>query len=72
MLANDFPELANLTTSNINSINVNSNSQTPIFTTDLLNKQSMSFLDQSTFDQIAKFIDEPYVKSNDEIFAFID
>jgi hypothetical protein len=72
MLANDFPELANLTTSNINTINVNNNSQIPIFTTDLMNKQSMSFLDQSSFDQLAKCLLKPHEPNLDEIFAFID
>jgi hypothetical protein len=71
MLANDFPELSNLTTTNINSLNVNNNSQQPIFTTDLLNKQTMSFLDQTTFNQIAKLLEIRDIKL-DEVFAEID
>ncbi|MDR0675963.1 MAG: hypothetical protein LBF97_02860 [Elusimicrobiota bacterium] len=71
MLAETFPELANMTTSQINTINVNGGGVSLIFTQDLLSKEAMSYLDQSTFDKVAELI-KIRDTNLDDIFAEID
>jgi hypothetical protein len=50
-ISDNFPEFANASTVNFSNVNLQNNTSPPIFSTDLLSKDAMAYLDETTFNK---------------------